>query len=302
LIRLNNPFFRAMCLVPALTVLLCGCGLFRSTPPPPSPPPEVSEEPLPSEEPPEPYAVLDPEGMTLEERFNPPEGFVRVEAEEGSFGAYLRAFPLKPDGDPVYLHDGTIRPDAAFDAVLDMRINNNRNRMRNVHFLMRLRAEYLYHAGRGDEISFHFLSGFVFDFATWSGGSRIREDSNGRVTWQAEAFAADDSYNVFWEYLQHLYNYSNATALRQDLLQAARAEAGYVFLNHGGAVIADMAADENNRTAVLLVRGGDPEQEGYVVQNANDPGNSPWFIVPDNGILRTPEGDFSVGDLFMFRG
>jgi hypothetical protein len=76
---------------------------------------------------------------------------------------------------------------------------------------------------------------------------------------------------------------------------------GYVFINNGGAVVADMAEDETGRTAVILLRGGEPEQEGYAVRNPHDPDNSPWFIVPANGILQTPEGEFSVGNLFMFR-
>jgi hypothetical protein len=84
-------------------------------------------------------------------------------------------------------------------------------------------------------------------------------------------------------------------------MQAARVEPGYVFINHGGAMVADMAVDGEGRSAVILVRGGEPEQEGYVVRNPGDTGNSPWFIVPDNGILRTPEGDLSVGELFLFR-
>jgi hypothetical protein len=211
----------------------------------------------------------------------------------------LRNYPLKADGDVIYLHDGTIKPDDRFDAVLKMGIGP-RNFMRNTNLLLRLRSEYHYEAGRYEDIEFHFLSGFLFPFARWAAGERINVDGS-RVNWSAPAAQPDDSPEALRTYLGTLFIYSNATAIRQDLLQAARIEPGYVFISHGGAVIADMAEDEEGRAAVLLVRGGDPEQEGYVVRNTGDRENSPWFIVPQNGILRTPEGDLSVGDLYLFR-
>lgn len=51
--------------------------------------------------------VIRPEGMTLEERFAEPEGFPRVEDEAGSLTEFLREYPLKEDGSPVLLYDGT---------------------------------------------------------------------------------------------------------------------------------------------------------------------------------------------------
>jgi hypothetical protein len=299
----NSLFPRVVCLALICAFLSGGCGWVGQPSPSPveRPSEEPSELPEPEDEEPEPYVIKNPEGETVETRFNPPEGFLRADIPEESFGAYLRALPLKQDGGVIYLHDGTIKPDGSFDAVLDMKINNNRNRMRNTNFLLRLRAEYLYQTGRQDDISFHFLSGFVFNFSTWASGSRIKENENGKVVWQAASADADDSYDALWDYLQWAYNYSNASAMKSDLLQAVRTEAGCVFLSHGGAVIADMAEDENGRAAILLVRGGDPEQEGYVVRNTGDAELSPWFIVPDNGIIQTPEGELSAGDLYFFR-
>src|SRR5262245_61823080 len=45
-------------------------------------------------------------GDTIEARFPPPVGFRRTAVADGSFGAYLRALPLRPEGTPVRLHDG----------------------------------------------------------------------------------------------------------------------------------------------------------------------------------------------------
>ena len=296
----KNRIIRTALLALALVFMLCGCNWAAQPSPALDPGPEtVTEDPSPSEKEPEPYAVKTPEGMAIETRFAPPEGFARVPAEEGSFGEYLRTLPLKPDGDVIYLFDGTIKPDDQFEAVLKLEIGP-RDFMRNTNLLIRLRAEYLYQAGLPDDIEFHFLSGFVFPFAKWAGGDRISVSGN-KVDWSAPAAAPDDGPDALKNYLNTLFIYTNATSIKQDLLQAVRVEMGHVFVGAGGAVIADMAEDEDGRTAVLLVRGGDPEQEGYVVTNPGDADNSPWFIVPENGILQTPEGELSVGDLFMFR-
>jgi hypothetical protein len=290
-----------LCLVLTLAFLLSGCGwVERPAPVEFEPLPVETPEPSPPEETvPEPHISKNPDGATIEERFNPPEGFSRMEAEEGSFGAFLRGYPLKQDGDVIYLHDGTIKPDDRFDAVLRMEIGP-RDFMRNTNLLLRLRGEYLFSEGSYEDIEFHFLSGFRFPFTRWADGERINVSGN-RVDWSGTAAEPDDSPETLRSYLNTLFIYSNATAIRQDLLQAARVEMGAVFIQHGGAVVADMAADENGRQAVLLVRGGDPEQEGYVVRNTENMDVSPWFIVPVNGILRTPEGELSVGDLFLFR-
>jgi hypothetical protein len=289
-----------VCFILVFCFALCGCEWMAKPPPAPAPSPEdPSESPSPPEEEPEPHIVKIPEGTTLETRFQPPEGFFRVPTEEGSFGEFLRNLPLKPDGDVIYLFDGTIKPDDQFEAVMKMEVGP-RDFMRNTNFLLRLRGEYLYQAGRLEDIEFHFLSGFAFPFVRWAEGERISVSGN-KVDWSAPAAAPDDSPEALRGYLNTLFIYTNATSIRQDLLQAVRVEMGYVFINGGGAVVADIAEDESGRTALLLVRGGDPEQEGYVVRNPNDRDISPWFIIPENGILRTPEGELSVGDLFLFR-
>lgn len=294
-----SKIIRAFFSFTAVFLLLAGCNWVTQPSPSPEEPSQTIEEPSPSPSP-EPYVIKDPAGETLETRFKPPEGFTRVQADESSFAEYLRSTPLKPDGDVVYLYDGTIKPDDNFEAVMKMTINNNRNLMRNVHFLMRMRAEYHYQAGRYDDIEFHFLSGFAFDFATWAGGSRLKE-ANNKVQWQAASAVSDDGPESFKEYLKWVYIYTNTAAIKQDLVQSSGIAIGSVFITSGGAIVADMAEHEDGSIAVLLLRAGDPEQEGYVVKNTGEPDNSPWFIIPPNGILQTPEGELSVGDIYEFK-
>ncbi|MBQ8828004.1 MAG: hypothetical protein IJZ90_02545, partial [Clostridia bacterium] len=53
----------------------------------------------------EPYAPIVEDAVTVGTRFNPPEGYERVELEEGSFGEYLRNYALKPYGTVAFLYD-----------------------------------------------------------------------------------------------------------------------------------------------------------------------------------------------------
>ena len=42
------------------------------------------------------FDYINSQGTTITTRFNPPQGFERVEVNENSFGHYLRKIPLKP--------------------------------------------------------------------------------------------------------------------------------------------------------------------------------------------------------------
>lgn len=54
-----------------------------------------------------PHQYLDAQGMTLESRINVPEGYERVETDEGSLTEFLRTYSLKEHGSPVLLYDGS---------------------------------------------------------------------------------------------------------------------------------------------------------------------------------------------------
>ena len=68
---------------------------------------------------------INPEGETIEGRILTPAGYLREEAEEGSFLQYLRNFPVKEDGSPVLLYDGSEKwNQSAHVAVLGLPIEN----------------------------------------------------------------------------------------------------------------------------------------------------------------------------------
>lgn len=98
----------------------------------------------------------------------PPEGYVRVNVKEGSFGEYLRNLPLCSHGSKVYYFDGREKWNrGVYCAVVDVEIGK-RDLQQCADAVMRLRAEYLYKCKAYDQISFNFTNGFRADYAKWA--------------------------------------------------------------------------------------------------------------------------------------
>ena len=54
--------------------------------------------------------LVNKEANTILERYNTPEGFQRIDVEDGSFGEFLRKQKLKPYGEKVLYYDGREKP------------------------------------------------------------------------------------------------------------------------------------------------------------------------------------------------
>src|SRR5689334_8098148 len=100
----------------------------------------------------------------LAARIAPPPGCTRLPAADGTFAAWLRGLPLAAAGAPVRLFDGRPKSDATVAAaVLDIDVGS-RDLQQCADAVMRLRAEWLWAAGKADEVCFRFTSG---DPARW---------------------------------------------------------------------------------------------------------------------------------------
>lgn len=281
----------------AVTIIgLSGCDGSGASP---SPSPSAGQEsPSPSPSP-SPKTILNPEGATLEERFDTPLGFTRTPQTEDSFGSYLRALPLKADGSSAHLFDGTAVPGAAPAAVFDLDVGA-RDNCQNTDVLLKIRAEYLYSRERYSEIAFHFMSGFNFTYETWAEGNTIKVD-NSKVDWVSSG-DPDNSPQSLDKYLHMLYAYSNATAILSDLQSAADPTLGDVFTEGGGVMIVDMAENaETGETIVMLCAGGSPAQSIRLLANTREPLISPWFTVSDGGVVYTDAGSFVMSALMRFK-
>ena len=192
-----------------------------------------------------------------------PMGFRRVEAQAGSYGAFLRDLPLKGRGSKVKLYTGG---NAHFQflsaAVLDIPVLSNDEQCADM--TMRLRAEYLWSQGRFGEICFTSLDG------------------------KRNPYTGGDTRKALESYLRRMYGICNTTSVFLETKERPLEEVqpGDVLVyksrkkgRYGHAVlVADVAKSRDGRTAILCVEGNTPAREAHVVRNP-DPFRNPWFIV-----------------------
>lgn len=262
---------RLRCLLPWL---LLPAGLARAEPP------AVPDYP---------WLVSRSSAEDLGHRVTPPAGATRVPTAPGSFGAWLRHLPLLPAGAPVHLFDGQLKArQDVHAAVVDLDVGK-RDLQQCADAVMRLRAEYLWAAGRLQDIHFHPDPGKPRVLA-WAGG-RDRTQ--------------------FARYLVRVFAEAGSASLQAELTPRGRIliEPGDVLIQGGypghAVLVLDVATTSDGRRFLLLGQSYLPAQEFHLLKNLGDPGLSPWF---DAAALAQPEGlqtpewrPFHAGDVRHFR-
>ena len=233
-----------------------------------------------------------------------PEGFSRIGTD--GFGKYLRTLPLKPEGSKVKYYDGGVKiwQKGAF-AVVDMEIGTS-DLQQCADAVIRLRAEYLFHAGRYSEIHFNFTNGFRADYSKWAEGFRIRVSGND-VQWY-KAGEPDYGYSSFRKYLNMVFSYAGTASLEKELspVKLSDLRIGDVFIigGHPGhaMIVVDMATDGKGRRAILVAQSYMPAQDIHVVTNLDDRKSSPWYIFSDStASFSFPEWSFDSSQIRRFR-
>jgi len=223
-----------------------------------------------------------PQANTLEARIAPPPGFERVEAAPESWAAWLRGLPMKPEGAPVLLFTGheKARQDVHV-AVVDIDVGT-RDLQQCADAIMRLRAEWLFAAGRTREIGFDYTDGKRRSFSARRGSD----------------------YAAFRKYMTLVFAYANTYSLERELVSVPRAaiKIGDVFIKGGfpghAVLVADMAVSrKTGEKRFLLIQSYMPAQEMHVLKNPAAPDGSPWYPAAFTGPLVTPEWTFAEGAL-----
>ena len=233
-------------------------------------------------------ALVHQAGKTIETRFKPPKGYVRVKALENSFAKYLRTLPLKPDGSTVYYYNDLPKLDRnVYAAVVDMELDKQ-DLQQCADAVMRLRGEYLY--ARKDFGSIHF--NFV---------------SDSKPRYYKDYAKGDYSYAKFRKYMRYIFSYANTRSLHQEMKPAniMDLQIGDVFIQkknpYGHAVIVvDMAVNSSTGKKVyLLAQSYMPAQDTQVLINPMNDQLNPWYELNEKTI-NTPEWTFKPGDLRRF--
>ncbi|HNX60791.1 MAG TPA: DUF4846 domain-containing protein, partial [Spirochaetota bacterium] len=244
--------------------------------------------------------------MTVKERFLPPKGYSRIKYEDSSFARYLSDLPLKPAGALVKYYNGAVKAkEDIYLAVVDFDLDPV-NLQQCADAVIRLRAEYLYAAGSYDAIGFSFVNGFVAEYREWMKGKRIRVLGN-RVSWIKTANASND-YRSFRKYLLTVFNYAGTASLPRDMVKVKNIRdisAGDVFLKPGypghAVIVIDTAVNAKNEKVFILAQSYMPAQDIQILVNPADESISPWYAVPKDKVIKTPEWIFSIDELMRFK-
>lgn len=221
----------------------------------------------------------------LQARFAPPAGFQRVAAAKGSFGVFLRELPLLAADAQVHLFDGRLKNNReAAAAVIDIDVGKQ-DLQQCADAVMRLHAEFRWHAGKGPGTCFRAASGKNVCFA-------------------------GAGYAAYRSWLNGVFNVANTTSLRQQLQpvgDALHPDIGDVYIvghkngRTGHAVlVVDAAQNAAGQRVVLLAQSYMPAQQIHVLKNWQAPKQSPWFDATADGSMLTPEWEFGAGSLYRF--
>ncbi len=250
------------------------------------------------------HETVQPQGNTISERFLPPAGFTRKKYQPNSYETYLGKLPLKPNGTKVKLHNGDLKENQlAAAAVLDVEVGKE-NLQQCADAVMRLRAEYLYATKQYSKIHFNFTNGFLADYNTWKQGNRIFINGN-HVSWK-KTREPSDTYNDFREYIYMVFRYAGTLSLSKELkaVNIKAMQPGDVFIQGGSpghaVLVVDVAENKSGKKVFMLAQSYMPAQDIHILVNNNKPEISPWYEMPEENLLQTPEWTFTTDQLMRF--
>lgn len=244
----------------------------------------------------------------IEDAISTPPGYRRTAEISDSFGAWLRRLPLRDREAPVLLHDGSPKSrQDVHEAVVAMD-TGIRDLQQCADAVIRLRAEYLYAMKRAMEIRFRFTSGHEASYESWTKGHRPSIDGND-VTWE-ECGSMDTTYDGFRDYLNTVFMYAGSYSLRRDMPAREHLydiEIGDVFIQGGFpghvVIVLDMVEKIQTREKlILLAQSYMPAQELHILKNFKNKELSPWYELPIDGLLITPEWTFHDVSVRFFGG
>ena len=255
---------------------------------------------------------LNPDGMTIAERFTLPEGFERVEYEQGAFGDYVRNLPLLPYGEPAMEIDDNTRKRVVSDAPAIAVINRPVNIYTEqcADSCIRTWAEYLFYQERYDEICFELANGFECSFDKYCEGY-VCVYNGAKFIWQKLDEPVETDYSLLEKYLRFVYNYAYTGTMTSYLPKVSieNMKIGDVLVKnktstskYGHAVmIADMAVNKTTGEIIyLMIQGSTPAVDNHVIPNPASRFGSPWFKLQKGNITTSPEWFFSSDQLKRF--
>ncbi len=240
-------------------------------------------------------------------RIGVPAGFERRVAEPNSFTSWLRGLPLLPENSTVLLFNGEAkRNQQAQFAVLDIDVGKV-DLQQCADAVMRLRAEYLFASKKYDQIHFNYTSGHRLDYTQWCLGERLKPSGNKVNRIQTGKRVDETDHKNFRVYMNDVFMYAGTLSLSRELksIPIDSIQIGDVFIRGGSPGHAVLVVDliqhpTTKEKRFMLVQSYMPAQQIHVLKNPNASVDSPWFYIPKDNILETPEWDFATTELMRF--
>lgn len=241
----------------------------------------------------------------LIERFPCPTGYDRNSTSTKTFASWLETIRLKNEGAPVYLYDNSLKHNQSIHAAVLAFDRGSSDLQQCADAVIRLRAEYLFQKHAYDSIVFTFTNGTKAYYSKWRAGYRPIVKGNS-VTW-SQLKSRDTSYLCFRSYLNTVFMYCGTYSLSKELksVDIDSIQGGDVFIYGGfpghAMIVMDVAKNkESGKKIFMLAQSYMPAQDIHIVKNLSNEAFSPWYEIPENGILETPEWTFNVNDLKRF--
>ncbi len=246
---------------------------------------------------------VNPEGLTVETRYNVPSGYKRVQVEAGSFGDFLRKQKLKPYGEKALYFDGKAkRSEGIYDSVIDVQIGE-RDLHQCADAIMLLRGEYFYQKKEYDKINFNFVSGFKAQYSKWMQGYRI--NPNGKGSYYKKS-APSNTYKDFRNFMNIVFGYAGTLSMEKEMKPQTldNMKIGDVFIRGGSPghaiIIVDMAENDKGEKVFMLAQSYMPAQQTQILINPNDRSMGVWYSLKGTDVLNTPEWKFGIENLKKF--
>ena len=240
--------------------------------------------------------LIAPDGTTLETRIAPPEGFERVSVGEDSFGAYLRKYPMLPDGIKLPVYDGTAKDSLYTAAVFDISLGDE-GYQQCADSIIRLYSDYFFENGQLDRISFQFSNGDECSYERWRKGRRMLV--LGDFSCEIPATLPDDSEQEYRNYLKEVMNYAGTLSLQKEseVIAPDELRTGDIICSDSHVVmIVDEAVNGQGERCYLIGQSFIPAVCFHIIA---DPGSetSPWFTQE-----QLEAASFNIGGFGFERG
>lgn len=244
---------------------------------------------------------------SVSNRISPPDGYRRIDVEQGSFQEWLRNLPLKEGKPPIHLYNGKKKFfQLANYAVIDIDVSD-KDLQQCADAVIRLRSEYFYSKGYYDSIAYNFTSGDRFRYADWLKG--ITPIINGNdVSWK-QLPKRGNNCAVFKKYLEILFTYAGSFSLSKELVKVDDTNdirIGDIFIEGGfpghAVIVVDITANiKTGKKVFLLAQSYMPAQDMHIIKNPVNWSLSPWFKLNFGKKLYMLEWVFKKDDLMRFR-